>query len=93
MAVLVRSRTRTRAKGRGRRELAICLALGALLLAGGIALYQRERRLEAKRRFEQEHFIRMHDQRMTDGMTEAERREYFRDIEELKADARRKANH
>lgn len=72
------------------RDLAVLAAAGAVVLAIGVGVYQRERRLEAKRRFEQRHFLEMHNQRMTEGMTEDQRRDYYRDLEEIERENARR---
>jgi adenylylsulfate kinase-like enzyme len=91
MAATTRQR-RARATKRGWRpcDLAVLVAAGAVVLAIGVLVYQRERRLEAKRRFEHEHFIEMHNERMTQGMTEDERREYYRRLDDLERENARR---
>lgn len=84
MATTTRQRrARPTKRGWRPRDLAVLPAAGAVVLAIGVLVYQRERRLEAKRRFEQRHFIEMYDQRRTEGMTEDERREYYRRLDEM----------
>lgn len=82
MAALVKYRKRIRPRGWRPRDLAVVATVVAVALVAAIGVYMRERRLDAKRRYERQHFLRMHDQRMTEGMTEEQRQEYHRDLDE-----------